>query len=176
MLQLIAICFHFPLFWELVCVCVCVCVCVNVCVSHSVVSDSLQAHALQHARLRCPSLSPRAFSDSCPLIRWCHPIISSSAAPFSFCLWWTIVAITMIYEGNKLPSILPTCVYLLAKELIPVNRQKNILSMSAPFLKLNQNKRIFTCVCSSSPCSDDQVSNVTFRHHIFHRNLIPLTL
>ena len=51
--------------------------------SHSVVSDSLQAHRLQHTRLPCPSLSPRVCSNSCPLSRWCHPTISFSVAPFS---------------------------------------------------------------------------------------------
>ena len=35
--------------------------------SHSVVSDSLQHHELQHARLPCPSPSPGACSNSCPL-------------------------------------------------------------------------------------------------------------
>ena len=34
--------------------------------SHSVVSDSLQPHGLQHARLSCPSPTPRAYSNSCP--------------------------------------------------------------------------------------------------------------
>ena len=34
--------------------------------SHSVVSDSLQTHGLQHARLPCPSLTPGAYSNSCP--------------------------------------------------------------------------------------------------------------
>ena len=48
-----------------------------------VVSDSLWLHGLQHPRLPCPSLSPRAFSNSCPLIWWCHPTISSSVVPFS---------------------------------------------------------------------------------------------
>ena len=38
---------------------------------------------LQHSRLPCPSLSPRVYSSSCPLSRWCHPTISSSAALFS---------------------------------------------------------------------------------------------
>ena len=40
---------------------------------------------LQHARLPCPSLSPRVCSDSCPLSQWCHPTISSFVIPFSFC-------------------------------------------------------------------------------------------
>ena len=51
--------------------------------SHSVVSHSLWPHGLQHARLPCPSPTPRACSDSCPLSQWCHPTISSSVIPFS---------------------------------------------------------------------------------------------
>ena len=54
--------------------------------SHSVVSDSLRPHGLQHARLPCPSLSPGACSNSSPLSRWCHPTIASSAVAFSSCL------------------------------------------------------------------------------------------
>ena len=49
-------------------------------------SDSLRPHGLQRARLPCPSLSPRVCSNSCPLNHWCYLTISSSAAPFSFCL------------------------------------------------------------------------------------------
>ena len=51
-----------------------------------VVSDSLQPHRLQHFRLPCPSPSPWACSNSCPLSQWCHPTISSSVVPFSSCL------------------------------------------------------------------------------------------
>ena len=51
--------------------------------SRSVMSDSLRPHALQHARLPCPSPTPRAYSNSCPSRRWCHPTISSSVIPFS---------------------------------------------------------------------------------------------
>ena len=51
--------------------------------SHSVVSDSLQPHGLQNARLPCPSPMPRAYSNSCPSRWWCHPTISSSVIPFS---------------------------------------------------------------------------------------------
>ena len=43
----------------------------------SVVSDSLQPHGLQQTRCLCPSPSPGACSNSCPLSRWCHPTISS---------------------------------------------------------------------------------------------------
>ena len=51
--------------------------------SHSVMSDSLQPHGLQHPRLLCPSPTPRAYTNSCPSSRWCHPTISSSVIPFS---------------------------------------------------------------------------------------------
>ena len=36
---------------------------------------NLQPHGLQHTRLRCPSPTLRACSNSCPLSRWCHPTI-----------------------------------------------------------------------------------------------------
>ena len=93
------------------CVCVCVCIhtyicececmyCLYVCVptnthsklaissvqfSCSVVSDSLRPHESQHARPPCPSLTPGFHSDSHPPSQWCHPAISSSVVPFSFC-------------------------------------------------------------------------------------------
>ena len=51
----------------------------------SVVSDSLWPHGLQHARPPCPLLTPRVYPNSCPLSQWCHPAISSSDIPFSFC-------------------------------------------------------------------------------------------
>ena len=49
--------------------------------------NTLQPHGLQHPRLPCPSPSPGACSNSCPLSQWCHPNISFSViVPFSFCL------------------------------------------------------------------------------------------
>ena len=51
--------------------------------SHSVTSNSLRPHGLQHPRLPCPSPTLGACSNSCPLNRWCHPTISSSVIPFS---------------------------------------------------------------------------------------------
>ena len=51
--------------------------------SHSVVSDSLRPHELQHARPSCPSPTPGVHSDSRPSSQWCHPAISSSVIPFS---------------------------------------------------------------------------------------------
>ena len=54
--------------------------------SHLVMSYSLQPHELQHTRPPCPSPTPGVHPNPCPLSRWCHPTISSSAIPFSSCL------------------------------------------------------------------------------------------
>ena len=53
--------------------------------SHSVMSDSLWLHELQHARPPCPSPTPGVHSNSHPSNQWCHPAISSSVIPFSSC-------------------------------------------------------------------------------------------
>ena len=54
--------------------------------SHSVVSDSLWPHGLQHAKLPCTSPTARVYPNPCSLSQWCHPTISSSVVPFSSCL------------------------------------------------------------------------------------------
>ena len=51
--------------------------------SRSVMSNSLWPLGLQHASLPCPSSSPGACSNSCPLRQWCHPTVSSSIVPLS---------------------------------------------------------------------------------------------
>ena len=53
---------------------------------HSIVTQScptLRPHESQHTRPPCPSPTPGAYPNSCPLNRWCHPTISSSVVPFS---------------------------------------------------------------------------------------------
>ena len=57
----------------------------SVPLSRSVMSDYLWSHELQHDRPPCPSPTPEVCPNSCPLSRWCHPTISSSAIPFSSC-------------------------------------------------------------------------------------------
>ena len=54
--------------------------------SGSVVSNSLWPQESQHTRPPCPSPTPRVYTNSCPLSRWCHSAISSSVIPFSSCL------------------------------------------------------------------------------------------
>ena len=51
--------------------------------SHSIVSNSLWTYGLWHTSLPCPSPTPGACSNTCPLSQWGHPTISSSVLPFS---------------------------------------------------------------------------------------------
>ena len=51
--------------------------------SCSVGFDSLRPHGPQHARPPCPSPTPGAYPNSCPLSQWCHPTISFSTVSFS---------------------------------------------------------------------------------------------
>ena len=55
---------------------------ISVQLSHSVMSNSLGPHELQHTRIPCPSPTPRAYSNSCPSRQLCHSVISSSVVPF----------------------------------------------------------------------------------------------
>ena len=48
-------------------------------------SDSPWPHEPQHARPPCPSPTPGVHPNSCASSWWCHPAISSSVIPFSFC-------------------------------------------------------------------------------------------
>ena len=61
----------------------CICIMNLLQFSHSVVSDSLWPQELQHARLPCPSPTPGAHPNSCPLSWWHSPTISSSVISFS---------------------------------------------------------------------------------------------
>ena len=71
------VCYHCLLLFLTCCCC---------CWVTSVVSNSVRPHESQHARPPCPSPTPRAWSNSHPSSRWCHPTISFSVVPFSSCL------------------------------------------------------------------------------------------
>ena len=53
--------------------------------SHSILSDSLWPHGLQHTRPPCSSPAPGVYPNSCLSSTWWHPAISSSVVPFSSC-------------------------------------------------------------------------------------------
>ena len=80
--------------------------CSSVQFTHSVVSDSLRPHGLQHATLPCPSPTPGAYSNSCPS-RWrCHPTISSSGMSKSeWCKKWAELDTSCVLFEILLPFI-----------------------------------------------------------------------
>ena len=91
--------------------------CILLLFSRAIVSNSLQPRGLQHARLPCPSLSPRVCSNSCPLSRWCYPTISSSVTCFSswlqsfplgsFPMSWLFASGGQSFGASASASVLP---------------------------------------------------------------------
>ena len=103
--------------------------------SSTVVSDSLWPHGLQHTRFPCPSLAPRACSNSCPPIRWCHPTISFTVVPFSSCL-----------------QSFPASGYFPMSWFFPSGGQRMEASASSPVLPMNI-QDWFPLGLTGSPCS-----------------------
>ena len=114
--------------------------------SHSVVSDSLRPHELQHARPPCPSLTPGVHSDSRPSSRWCHPAISSSVIPFS-----------------SYPQSLPASESFPMSQLFAWGGQSTGVSASASFLQRTPRTDLLQNGLVGSPCSprDSQESSPT---------------
>ena len=109
-------------------------------------SDSLWPHGLQHARFPCPSPNPGAYSNSCPLSRWCHPTISSSVIPFSSC-----------------PQSLPESESFPMSQLFAWGGQSTGVSALASFLPKEPRADLLQNGLVGSPCSprDSQESSPT---------------
>ena len=88
--------------------------------SHSVMSDSLWPHGLQHARPPCPSSTSSACSNSCPLAQWCPPTVSSFMVPFF----------------SHIPSF-PASGSFPVSQFFTSGGQRNGASASASFLPMN---------------------------------------
>ena len=119
---------------------------ISVQFSCSVVSDSLQPHESQHARLLCPSPTPGVHSDSRPLSQWCHPAISSSVVPFSSC-----------------PQSLPASESFPMSQLFAWGGQSTGVSALASFLPKKSWADLLQNGLVGSPCSprDPQESSPT---------------
>ena len=89
--------------------------------SLSVMSDSLQPHGLQHTRLPCPSATPGACSNSCPLSHWCHPTIH----------------LILCHPLLLLPSIFPASGSFLRIQFFASGGQSIGVSASASVLPMN---------------------------------------
>ena len=93
---------------------------ISVQFSHSVVSDSLWPHKLEHARPPCPLPTPEVHPNSCPSSQWCHPAIWSSVIPFSSC-----------------PQSLPASESFPMSQVFSWGGQSIGVSASAPVLPMN---------------------------------------
>ena len=129
--------------------------------SCSVMSDSLQPHGLQHARPPCPSLTPGAYPSSCPLSQWCHPTISSSVVPFSFC-----------------PQSFPASGSFQMSQLFASGGQSIVVSASTSVLPMNTQDWSplgWTCWISSQSKGLSRVfSNTTVQKHQFFSTQLSL--
>ena len=87
--------------------------------SHSVVSDSLKPHRLQHARTPHPSPTSRACSDSCPMSQWFYQTISYSP------------------HLLHLPSVFPSIKVFSSESVLHIEGQSIGVSASASVLPMN---------------------------------------
>ena len=115
-------------------------------------TNSLQSHRLQYARLSCPSLSPGVCSNSCPLSQWCHPTISSSVTPFS-CLQ------SFSASGSFLMSLFFTS----GGQIIGVSASASVLPMNIQDWFL----LILTCLILQFKGLSRVFSNTVQKHQFF---------
>ena len=75
---------------------------------HSVMSDSLKLHGLQHTRLPCPSPSPGVCSNLCSLDQWCHPPSHplSSLSPPALNLSWHQDLFQWVSSSHQVAQVL----------------------------------------------------------------------
>ena len=96
-------------------------------------SDSLQSHELQHAKLPCPSPTPEAYSNSCPLSWWCHSNISSSVVPFSSQLQSFT---TSVFSIELVLCIKRTRYWIFSFSISPSNEYSGLISFRMDWLDL----------------------------------------
>ena len=102
--------------------------------SHSVVSNTLRPHVLQHARLPYPSPTPGAYSNSYPLSQWCHPTISSSVIPFFSCLlsFPASAFFQWVSSSHQVAKVLDSFSFSIS----PSNKYSGLISFSIDWLDL----------------------------------------
>ena len=123
--------------------------CCSVQFSHSVLSDSLWLHGMQHTRPPYLSPTPAAYSSSCPLSQWCHPTISFSVIPFS----------------SRLQSF-PASGYFQMSQFFASGGQSIRVSASASVLPMNI-QDWFLILCESFVCNTNYRNKQWFKIILF---------
>ena len=101
--------------------------------SHSVVSDSLWPHGLQHARPPSPTPTPRIYPNSCPLNLWCHPTISSSVVSFPLP---SIIPRIRVFANNSVLHIRWPKYWSFNFSINPSNKYSGLISFKMDWLDL----------------------------------------
>ena len=101
--------------------------------SRSVISDFLRPRGLQHARPPCPSPTPGAYSNSCPLSRWCHPTISSSSPLF---LLPSIFPSIRVFSNESVLCIMWPKYWSFCFSISPSNEYSGLISFRMDWLDL----------------------------------------
>ena len=124
----------------------------SVQISCSGMSDSLRLRRLQHTRPPCPSPTSGAYSNSCPLSRWCYPTISSSVVPFSSCL-----------------QSFPASGSFQMSQFFTSGEQSNGVSASTSVIPVNWTDFLYDRLVGSpcSPRDSQEFSNTTVQKHQF---------
>ena len=101
--------------------------------SHTVMSDYLWIHGLQHARLPCPSPTPKACSNSSPSSRWCHPTITSS---LSLLLLSSIFPSIRVFSNESVLCIRWPKYYSFSFSISPSNEYSGLTSFRIDWFDL----------------------------------------
>ena len=123
--------------------------------SRSVMSDSLRPNESQHARPPCPSPTPGAYSNPCPLSWWCHPTISSSVVSFSFHL--QSFPASRSFQMSQFFTSDGQSIGVSASTISPSNEYSELISFRMDWLDLLDP----TSVVSSAYLKDSQESSPT---------------
>ena len=97
-------------------------------------SDSLRPHGLQQPRPPCPSPTPRVYSNSCPLSRWCHPTISSSVVPIL--LLPSIFPSVRVFSNESVLHIRWPKYWSFSFSISPSNEYSGLISFKMDWLDL----------------------------------------
>ena len=148
---------------------------ITVVVAHSVVSDCFWLHGLQHTKVPCPLPSPRACSNSSPSSQWCHPTISSSVIPFSFCLQSSPVSGSLPVRqffasgGQSIGASASASVFLMNSQgWFPLGWTVSISSLSKGLSRVFSSNHTSWCLCKG----DEDVCPHKNMHMNIYNNFI----
>ena len=160
--------------------------------SGPVMSNSLWPHELQHVRPPCPSPTPGAYPNLCPMNWWCHLTISSSVVSFSSYLqsFPTSGSFQMSQfftsggqnvgdsaSASVLPINIQDCFSLGFTSLISLQSKGLVWSPCSPNLKwVPKSTQFYLHTVNSAPDCWVEVNFLLLKSNIFERQKLKLQL